>query len=200
MSKLTAAEVAHATQLDLSIGGTDVFRVTSDGVEVVSGKNRNWFTQLIAGNIAVGGQGAAYDVETLGSFRKYNAWELPTHASNSPFIELNFWLPPDYDGSALKFTADMFRLNTATGSDIDTRLRLGCVGPGDSLDVTVSSVVDVVTATGANSALFQVEHTVTPANAADGGLCHGYFQRVPGQAADDYTDSVYFLGARVEYS
>lgn len=200
MSKVTAEEFAHATQIDLSIGGTSMLRLTSDGVQRPNGKDSSWFTYLTEGNIAVGGQGAAYAEETIGTGRIYKAWELPTHASNSPFVEINFWLPPDYDGSELKFTAYMFKQNTATGTDIDTRLRIACVGAGDYLDPTVSAAVDVVDTVGTNDYLFLVEHTVTPANAADGGLVHGRFQRVPSLPADDYTDSVYLIGARVEYS
>ena len=199
MSKVTVAAINHATALELQIASTAVLEVDADGVNLASGKNKNWYVDLVGDNFAVGGQGATYGQVTIGS-RVYNAWELPTHASNSPFVEVNFWLPPDYDAAPLSVVCYMFKTATATGTDIDTRCRLGCIGVGDSLSPAVSSAVDVVDTVGANEALFLVEHSLTPGNAANGGLCHGYIQRVPFVAADNYTSSVYLLGARVSYA
>lgn len=200
MSDFTAEKLKHATQLDLEIGGTSMLRLTSSGLERPNGRDKGWFVDLVGGHLAVGGQGAAFAEESLGTGRVYPAFELPTHASNSPYVELSFWLPPDYDGSALLVTGFFFKKITATGTAIDTRVRLGCVAAGVLLDPSVSAAVDVVDTVAANESLFLVEHTVTPANGAAGALCHGRFQRVPSLAADDYTASVYLIGARVAYA
>lgn len=201
MSKLKTPIIEDATSISLKIDGTTIMSIDEDGVSISNGTNANWFVDLFGDRIAVGGQGAlAQATLTIGSFRIYNVWEFINHASNSPYLEVTFFLPPDYDGRDLKVTLFMVRTATATGTDIDTRCRLGCVEPTESLDVTVSSAIDVVTTTGANNTLFTVEHTVSPAGAAAGALCHGYIQRVPSVPADDYTGSVYLIGARVEYA
>lgn len=196
---IKSSSFEHATALDLKIGGTAVLSLDAAGVSIASGKNKDWFLDLLGDNFAVGGQGAAYGQVTIGS-RVYNAWELPNHASNSPFIEVNFWLPPDYDGAELAVQLCCFRTATATGTAIDTRCRLACIGVGDTMNPTLSTAVDVVDTVGANETPFLVDHSLTPANAADGGLCHGIIQRVPSLPADDYTGSVYLLGARVRYA
>lgn len=202
MSKLTTASIEDATQLDLKIGGNDVLRLTADGSQRMQGMDLNWFVDLIGDHLAIGGSGAlAQAVLSIGSFRKYNAWEFINHASNNPFLDLNFWLPPGYDGRPLKGTLYFVKTATATGTDIVTNLRLVAIGEGDSLDSTVSaSGLNVVTTVGANNCLFTVEHDVTPNNAADGGLCHGLIQRLPTNASDDYTGSVYLIGARIEFA
>lgn len=201
MSRLLTPVVEDASGIALKVGGTTMLNIDTDGISRPNGTDAQWFVDLFGDRIAVGGQGAlAQATLTIGSFRIYNAWELINHASNSPYLEITFFLPPDYDGRDLKITLFMVRTATATGTDIDTRCRLGCVEPTESLDVTVSSAVDVVTTTGANNTLFTVEHTVSPAGAAAGALCHGYIQRVPSVPADDYTGSVYLIGARVEYA
>lgn len=190
----------HATELDIKIGGVSLMNFDADGVRRGAGTDYNWFTHLSGDNFCLGGSGAvAKAVLTIGSFRSYNAWELPNGATN-PFLEWNFWLPPDYDGSALAITCYMVRTATATGSDIVTNVRLGCLGAGDNLNLTPSAQNNVTDTVSANNTLFLLEHTVTPANAADGGMCHGYLQRVPTDAADNYTGSVYLIGARVEYA
>lgn len=194
----------HATELDIKIGGVSLMNFDADGVRRGAGTDYNWFTHLSGSNFCIGGGGSGgaltEAVTVIGSFRAYNVWALPNSVSNQPFIEFNFWLPPDYDGSALKITCYMVRTSTSTGTDIVTNIRLGCIGAGDTLNLTTSSQNNVTDTTGANNTLFLVEHTVTPANAADGGMCHGFIQRVPTDAADDYTGSVYLIGARVEYA
>ena len=199
MSRILTQVVEDDTQIDLKIGGDSMLQLTSDGISRPNGKNADWYQDIVGGNIAVGGAGAAAATVTVGS-RVYNAWALPNDATLNAYLEINFWLPPDYDGSALKFCAYMTKTATATGTDIDTRIRVGCIGAGDNLSPTLSAAVDVVDTVGTNETLFLVEHTLTPANAADGGLCHGIIQRVASLPADDYTGTVYLIGARVEYA
>lgn len=201
MSRILTETIEHATQLNLKIGGVSVLEVTADGVDRVSGKDRNWFTDLIGANISLGGSGAlAQAALNIGGARVFNAWELINHGSNNPYLAVQFWLPPDYDGSALKISLFLVKTATATGSNIVTRVALECIGSGDTLAASVAQTANVTTAVGANNCLFVAEQTVTPDNAADGGLCHGYFQRRPTETADDYTGSIYLLGARVEYA
>ncbi len=201
MAKTVTPTVEHPTALDVDINGVTMMAFTSDGVSRPNGRDADWHTYLAGDNFSVGGSGSVdQSVLAIGSFRTYNVWELVNSASSDPFTECNFWLPDDYDGSDIKVTLQCVRVDTASGTDIDTRVRLGCIGAGDDLDVTISSGVDVITTIGANDALFTIEHTVSPANAADGGLCHGFIQRVPTAVADDYTGSIYVLGAKVEYA
>lgn len=200
MSRVLTAVVEDATQLDLKIGGNSKLRVTADGVERPSGLDLSWFIDLLGDNFAIAGGGAvAQAVLSIGSFRKYNSWEFP-NGGTDPYIDINFWLPPGYDGRELTVTLNWVKTATATGTNIVTNARLACIGAGDSLDATVSTGVDVTTAVGANNTRFLTTHTVTPTNAADGGLCHGLIQRKPTNVSDDYTGSVYLVGARVEFS
>lgn len=196
----TEAEINHATAFDLSIAGTPVLNFDADGMDLVSGKNKNWFDHLLGSNFAVGGNGAvAQAVLSIGASRKYNAFELP-NGGTDPFLETTFWLPPDYDAASISLTFYLVKTATATGTNIVTRCRLGCAGSGDSLDLSITSPDDTTTAVGANNTLFTVTHALVPTNAADGGLCHGFFQRVPTSVNDDYTGSIYLLGARVRYT
>lgn len=191
--------VEHTTGIDLKIGGSTVLAVTAGGT-TRTGADFSWSQELLGSNFAIAGGGAvAQAVLSIGSFRKYNAWEFPNGATN-PYIDINFWLPPGYDGSALLATLYWVKTVTATGTNIVTNCRLACIGTGDSLDATVSSAVNVTTAVGSNNYLFVAQHTVTPANAADGGLCHGLIQRLVTDGADDYTGSTYLIGARMEYA
>jgi hypothetical protein len=201
MSRVLTEIVEHATQLDLKVGGVAMMRFDADGVSRPNGCDKAWFTDLIGVNLALGGSGAlAQALLTISGARIFNAWELINHASNNPYLAVQFWLPPDYDGSALKISLYLVKTATATGSNIVTRVALECIGSGDTLAASVAQTAMVTTAVGANNCLFVAEQTVTPDNAADGGLCHGYFQRRPTETADDYTGSVYLLGARVEYA
>lgn len=200
MSKVLAERVEHVTGLSLAINGVSIMQINAAGVEQVGGTNYNWFAELLGNNFAVAGGGAlAQSVLSVGSFRKYNVWELP-NGGTDPFLDVNFWLPPDYDGSPLKVTLNFVKTTTATGTNIITTCRLACIGVGDSLDATASAEVKVTTAVGSNNCLFTVEHTVTPDNRFDGLLCHGLVQRKPTDVLDDYTGSVYLIGARVEYA
>ncbi len=190
--------INHATGIDLKINGSTVLALTEGGV-TRTGADYSWSQELFGKNFAVGGSGALDEaVITIGTYRKYNAFEFVN--SSTPYLDVNFWLPPDYDGSALLVTLYFVKTATATGTDIVTRIRLGCIGEADSLDVTISNPTDITTTTAANNCLFTVAHTVTPLNAADGGLCHGIVQRIATAVADDYTGSAYLIGARVEYA
>ena len=203
MGKVITAELVGVdNQLDLSlVSGTPQIRLTTAGFSRPNAKDLHWYQDLYGPNFAAGGAGALDEaLLAIGTFRQYKAWELIPHASNNPYIDFSFWLPPDYDASELKFTLSLVKTATATGSNIVTRMNMGCVGLADTLDLSMTTAVDDTVAVGANAALFIAEHTITPANAADGGLCHGYIQRMNTDASDDYTDSVYLLGARVEYA
>jgi hypothetical protein len=190
--------INHATGIDLNINSTTVLAITADGVER-TGADYSWSAELTGANFALGGGGAlAQAVVTIGS-RKYNAWELPNGVTD-PYLEANFWIPPGYDASNLLFSLYLFKTATATGTNIVTNSQFACIGSADSLDATLSSVNNVTTAVGANNCLFVAQHTIAPANAADGGLCHGIIQRIPTNVADNYTGSIYILGARVEYA
>lgn len=198
--RLLCGEIEDAAGIDLKVDGVTLLRLNADGMERQAGADFNWFHDLVGSNIAVGGNGAvAQAVVSVGSFRKYNAWELPNGATD-PFLDVNFFLPDGYDGSELKVTLFLFKTATATGTAVVTRARLGCVAPGSTLDLSISTGVNVTTTVGANNALFAVEHTLTPPNPASGALCHGIIQRVPTAVADDYTGSLYLIGARVEYA
>lgn len=195
----TTDELNHATQLDLKVAGNSLLRMTDGVLTRPTGTDKSWFVDLLGDAFGLGGGGAVAQAQITVGSRKYNAWEFP-NGGTDPILEMNFWLPPDYNGDALKCTFYCFKTATATGSNIVSNLQLACVGAADDLDATLSSGVTVTDAVGANDALFLVEHTITPANAADGGLVHGIFQRLPTNVADDYTDSVYLIGARVEYA
>lgn len=188
----------HATGMDLKINNATVLAITEHGVER-TGADFSWSIELTGANFALGGGGAvAQAVLTVGS-RKYNVWELP-NGGTDPYLEANFWIPPGYDASSLLFSLYLFKTATATGTNIVTNAQFACIGSADSLDATLSSANNVTKAVGANNCLFVAQHTITPANAADGGLCHGVIQRAPTNVADDYTGSIYLLGARVEYA
>lgn len=199
MSFITS-EVNHATQLDLSVAGNPVLTLTEDGVER-TGLDLSWHIDLLGSNFCVAGGGAVNEaVLSIGSFRKYNAWEFP-NGSTDPYIDVNFWLPPGYDGRDIKVTLAFVRTATATGSNIVTNARFMCIGAGDSLQGTVSNAINVTTAIGAQQCLFYATHsTINPNNAPDGGMCHGLIQRLVTNVADDYTGSVYLIGARVEFA
>lgn len=189
----------HDTGIDLKINGATVLNIAEGGI-TRTGADYSWSQEILGDNFAIAGGGAiAQAVLSIGSFRKYNAWQFPNGATD-PYIDINFWLPPGYDGSALKATLYWVKTATATGTAIVTSCRLVCIGTGDSLDSTVSTGVDVTTTVGSNNCLFITEHTVTPNNAADGGLCHGLIQRKPTNVADDYTGSTYLIGVRMEYA
>lgn len=189
----------HATGIDLKINGTTVLAITDGGTER-TGADYSWAQEILGHNFAIAGGGAvAQAVLSIGTYRKYNAWEFPNGATD-PYIDVNFWLPDGYDASGLVVKLYWVKTATATGTAIVTNCRLACVGTADSLDATVSTGINVTTTVGANNYLFVTSHTVTPANAADGGLCHGLIQRLPTNVADDYTGSIYLLGARVEYA
>lgn len=191
--------INHATGIDLKINSSTVLAITEDGV-TRTGADYSWSQEILGDNFAVAGGGSvAQAILSIGTSRKYNAWEFQ-NAAAYPYLDINFWLPPGYDGSALLVTLYWVKTATATGTNIVSNCRLGCIGTGDSLDVAVSNAVNLTTAVGANNCLFVTQHTVTPANAADGGLCHGIIQRLPAEAADDYTGSAYLIGARVEYA
>ena len=192
--------IDHPTGIDLKIAGSTVLAITADGI-TRTGADYSWYTDLIGANIAVGGSGAlAQAILDIGGARKFNAWELVNSGSSNAYLGVQFWLPPDYDGSALKISLYLVKTATATGTNIVTRTALECIGTGDTLVATVGQTTNVTTAVGANNCLFVAEQTITPDNAADGGLCHGYIQRRPTEVADDYTGSIYLLGARVEYA
>ena len=191
--------INHATGMEFQIAGAPVLEITASGV-TRTGADYSWSQEILGDNFAIAGGGAvAQAVLSIGSYRKYNAWEFPNGATD-PYIDINFWRPPGYDGSALTATLYWVKTATATGTAIVTNCRLACVGTGDSLDATVSTGINVTTTVGTNNYLFITSHAVTPANAADGGLCHGLIQRLPTNVADDYTGSVYLIGARVEYA
>lgn len=190
--------INHATGIDLKINGNTVLAITEGGVER-TGADYSWSTELIGSNFALGGGGAiAQAVLSVGS-RKYNVWELP-NGGTDPYLEVNFWIPAGYDASNLLLSLYLLKTATASGTNIVTNAQFACVGTADSLDATLSSANNVTTAAGANNTLFVAQHTIAPANASDGGLCHGIIQRVPTNVADDYTGSIYLLGARVEYA
>jgi hypothetical protein len=192
-------EIIDATGLDVVINGTTVLAVTEAGV-TRTGADYSWSQEILGDNFAIAGGGAvAQAVLSIGAYRKYNVWEFPNGATD-PYIDVNFWLPPGYDGSGLSMKLYWVKTATATGSNIVTNARLACIGAGDSLDATVSTGINVTTAVGTNNYLFVTTHSVTPANAADGGLCHGLIQRLVTNGSDDYTGSTYLLGARVEYA
>ena len=192
--------INHATGIDLKINNNTVFSITENGTER-TGADYSWSMELLGANLCVGGSGAvAQAILDLGGARKFNAWELVNSGSSSAYLGVQFWLPPGYDGSPLKISLYLVKTATATGSNIVTRTALECIGTGDTLVATVGQTTNVTTAVGANNCLFVAEQTVTPDNAADGGLCHGYIQRRPTEVADDYTGSIYLLGARVEYA
>lgn len=187
------------TSIDIKIAGNSILNIAAGGI-TRTGADYSWSQEILGDNFAIAGGGAvAQAVLSIGSFRKYNAWEFPNGATD-PYIDINFWLPPGYDGSALKVTLYWVKKTTATGTAIVTNCRLVCIGTGDSLNSTVSTGIDVTTTVGANDCLFITEHTVTPNSAVDGGLCHGLIQRKPTNVADDYTASTYLIGARVEYA
>lgn len=192
--------INHPTQIDLSINSVPVMSITETGVERF-GADRSWAMELLGANLAIGGSGAvAQAVLDLGGARKFNAWELVNSGSTNAYLAVQFWLPPDYDGSALKLSLYLVKTLTASGTNIVTRTALECIGTGDTLIAAVAQTDMVTTAVGANNCLFVAEQTITPDNAADGGLCHGYIQRRSTEVADDYTASVYLVGARVEYA
>lgn len=190
--------INHATGIDLKINNATVLAITEGGIER-TGIDYSWSTELIGANFALGGGGAiAQAVVSIGS-RKYNVWELP-NGGTDPHLDINFWLPEGYDASALLLSLYLVKSITATGTNIVTNARLACIGSGDSLDATLSTAANVTTAVGANNCLFVAQHTITPANSSGGSLCHGLIQRVPTNVADDYTGSIYLIGARVEYA
>lgn len=192
--------INHATGIDLKINNSTVLAITEGGIER-TGADYSWSTELLGANLALGGSGAlAQAVLNLGGARSFNAWELINSGASNPYLAVQFWLPPDYDASPLKVSLYFVKTATASGSNIVTRVALECIGTGDTLAATVGQTTNVTTAVGANNCLFVAEQTITPDNASDGGLCHGYFQRRPTEVADDYTGSIYLLGARVEYA
>lgn len=192
--------INNATSIELQIAGSTVLKISADGV-TRTGADYSWHTDLGADNISVGGSGAvAQAVLDLGGARKYMAWELVNSGSSNAYLAVQFWLPPGYDGSALKVSLYLVKTATATGSAVVTRTALECIGAGDSLAASVAQTASVTTSVGSNNCLFIAEQTLTPDNAADGGLCHGYIQRRPTDVADNYTGSIYLLGARVEYA
>lgn len=192
--------INHATGIDLKINNSTVLAITEGGI-TRTGADYSWSLELLGANLCIGGSGAvAQAILDLGGARKFNAWELVNSGASNAYLGVQFWLPPDYDGSALKISLYLVKTATATGTNIVTRTALECIGTGDTLVATVGQTSMVTTAVGSNNCLFVAEQTVTPDNAADGGLCHGYIQRRPTEVADDYTGSIYLLGARVEYA
>lgn len=192
--------IKHDTGIQLKINEVTVFSATETGVERFVA-DYSWALELLGANLAVGGSGAvAQAILDLGGARKFNAWELINSSSTNAYLAVQFWLPPDYDGSPLKIKLYLVKTLTASGTNIVTRTALECIGTGDTLAAAVAQTAMVTTAVGANNCLFVAEQTITPDNAADGGLCHGYIQRRSTEVADDYTASVYLIGARVEYA
>jgi len=192
--------INHATGIDFKINGVTKLAITEGGTER-TGADYSWNLELLGANLCVGGSGAvAQAILDLGGARKFNAWELVNSGSSNAYLGVQFWLPPSYDASPLKVSLYFVKTATATGTNIVTRVALECIGTGDTLAATVGQTTNVTTAVGANNCLFVAEQTITPDNAADGGLCHGYIQRRPTEVADDYTGSIYLLGARVEYA
>lgn len=192
--------IDNAASIEFQIGGNTVFEIEADGI-TRTGADYSWSTELGADNISVGGSGAvAQAALDLGGARKYLAWELVNSGSTNAYLAVQFWLPPGYDGSPLKISLYLVKTATATGSAIVTRTALECIGTGDTLAASVAQTAMVTTSVGTNNCLFVAEQNVTPDNAADGGLCHGYIQRRSTETADNYTGSVYLLGARVEYA
>ena len=200
MSSIQTTQIVTPTGLDIVVDGTTVAEFLEDSV-TLNVTNKNWFVDIIGANVAIGGSGAvAQAILDLGGARKFNAWELVNSGSANAYLAVQFWLPPDYDGSALKVSLYLVKTATATGTAVVTRTALECIGTGDTLAAAVAQTAAVTTSVGSNNCLFVAEQTVTPDNAADGGLCHGYIQRRSTDASDNYTGSIYLLGARVEYA